>query len=137
MIRMALLLLILLPQAKDNECGNLAMKDAFLFLSQGSGPSTGYPLLGEDTIGSDPENSICIVDKNVAPNHARVSFQEGAWTVEDLGSDTGIIFKGKRVNKVVLSNEDTFQIGSFTFRFTEADIPEARDQFFETVTIIS
>jgi hypothetical protein len=40
------------------------------------------------------------------------------------------------VNKIVLSNEDTFEIGSFTFRFTEADIPEARDQFFETVTIL-
>ena len=133
---MALLLLKILPLVKHNERGNLAMKDAFLFLSQGTGPSTGYPLLGEETIGSDPENTICITDESVSPNHARVSFQEGAWTVEDLGSNSGIIFKGKRVNKVVLSNEDTFQIGSFTFRFTEADIPEARDQFFETVTIL-
>ena len=127
---------MVLLREKDNERGKLAMKDAFLFLSQGSGPSTGYPLLGEDTIGSGPENTICINDETVSPNHARVTFQEGAWTVEDLGSDSGIIFKGKRVNKVVLSNEDTFQIGSFTFRFTEADIPEARDQFFETVTIL-
>jgi hypothetical protein len=133
---MALLLLKVLPRVKHNERGNLAMKDAFLFLSQGAGPSTGYPLLGEETIGSDPENTICITDESVSPNHAKVSFQEGAWTVEDLGSNSGIIFKGKRVNKVVLSNEDTFQIGSFTFRFTEADIPEARDQFFETVTIL-
>ena len=125
-----------LPREKDNEGGKIAMKDAFLFLSQGPGPSTGYPLLGEDTIGSDPENTICLADETVSPNHARVTYQEGAWTVEDLGSDSGIIFKGKRVNKVVLFNEDTFQIGSFTFRFTEADIPEARDQFFETVTIL-
>ena len=133
---MALLLLIFLLREKANKSGNLVMKDAFLFLSQGPGPSTGYPLLGEATIGSDPDNTISLPDETVAPNHARVSFQEGAWTVEDLGSDSGIIFKGKRVNKVVLSNEDTFQIGSFTFRFTETDIPEARDQFFETVTIL-
>ena len=133
---MALLLLKVLPRVKHNERGNLAMKDAFLFLSQGTGPSTGYPLLGEETIGSDPENTICITDESVSPNHAKVSFQEGAWTVEDLGSNSGIIFKGKRVNKVVLSNEDTFQIGSFTFRFTEADIPEAGEEFFETVTIL-
>ncbi len=112
------------------------MKDAFLFLSQGPGPSTGYPLLGEETIGSSPDNTICLPDETVSPNHARVSFQEGAWTVEDLGSASGIIFQGKRVNKVVLTSEDTFQIGSFTFRFAEADIPEARDQFFETVTIL-
>ena len=133
---MALLLLIFLLREKDDESGNLAMKDAFLFLSQGPGPSTGYPLLGEDTIGSSPDNTISLDDETVSPQHARVSFQEGAWTVEDLGSSTGIIFKGKRVNKVVLSSEETFQIGSFTFRFTEADIPEARDQFFETVTIL-
>jgi pSer/pThr/pTyr-binding forkhead associated (FHA) protein len=113
------------------------MKDAFLFLSQGPGPSTGYPLLGEETIGSSPDSTIILPDdETVSPNHARVSFQEGAWTVEDLGSASGIIFKDKRVNKVVLSSEDTFQIGSFTFLFTEADIPEARDQFFETVTIL-
>ena len=112
------------------------MKDCFLFLNRGPGPSTGYPLLGEVTIGSSPDNTIWLPDEAVAPEHALVSFQEGAWTVEDLGSDTGIIFKGKRVNKVMLSAEDTFQIGDFTFRFTEADIPEARDQFFETITIL-
>ncbi len=133
---MALLLLIESMREKNNQSGNLAMKDAFLFLSQGPGPSTGYPLLGEETIGSSPDNTISLADETVSPDHARVSFQEGAWTVEDLGSTSGIIFKGKRVNKVVLSSEDTFQIGSFTFRFTEADIPEARDQFFETVTIL-
>jgi pSer/pThr/pTyr-binding forkhead associated (FHA) protein len=133
---MALLLLTNSMREKNNQSGNLAMKDAFLFLSQGPGPSTGYPLLGEDTIGSSPDNTISLDDETVSPQHARVSFQEGAWTVEDLGSSTGIIFKGKRVNKVVLSSEDTFQIGSFTFLFTEADIPEARDQFFETVTIL-
>jgi pSer/pThr/pTyr-binding forkhead associated (FHA) protein len=131
---MALLLLTNSMREKNNQSGNLAMKDAFLFLSQGPGPSTGYPLLGEDTIGSSPDNTISLDDETVSPQHARVSFQEGAWTVEDLGSSTGIIFKGKRVNKVVLSS--TFQIGSFTFLFTEADIPEARDQFFETVTIL-
>jgi hypothetical protein len=127
---MALLLLTTLMREKNNQSGNLAMKDAFLFLSQGPGPSTGYPLLGEQTIGSSPDSTIILPDdETVSPNHARVSFQEGAWTVEDLGSASGIIFKGKRV-------EDTFQIGSFTFLFTEADIPEARDQFFETVTIL-
>ncbi|MDH3801993.1 MAG: FHA domain-containing protein, partial [Deltaproteobacteria bacterium] len=135
-IKMALLLLTNLRREKNNQSVNLVMKDAFLFLSQGPGPSTGYPLLGEDTIGSDPDNTICLADETVSPNHARVTFQEGAWTVEDLGSTSGIIFKGKRVNKIVLSSEDTFEIGSFTFRFTEADIPEARDQFFETVTIL-
>jgi pSer/pThr/pTyr-binding forkhead associated (FHA) protein len=120
----------------NDQTGNLAMKDCFLFLTKGSSPSTGYPLLDEVTIGSSPENTICLPEENVSSYHARVSFQEGAWTVEDLGSATGVIFKGERVSKVVLASEDTFQIGDFTFRFTEADIPEARDQFFDTITIL-
>ena len=112
------------------------MKDCFLFLNKGPGPSTVYPLLDEVTIGRSTDNSICLPDKAVSRNHARVSYQEGAWTVEDLGSANGIIFNGERVEKVVLSSGDIFKIGNFTFRFEEKDIPEARDQFFETITIL-
>lgn len=120
---------------KDQE-GILPTKDYFLFLSKGSSPSTVYPLLDEITIGSSPDNTICLPEENVSPYHARVSFQEGAWTVEDLDSTTGIMFKGERVNKVILASGDTFHIGDFAFRFAEADIPEARDQFFDTITIL-
>jgi pSer/pThr/pTyr-binding forkhead associated (FHA) protein len=124
-------------QEKENDqAGILPMKDCFLFLTKGSSPSTGYPLLDEVTIGSSPDNTICLPEENVSPYHARVSFQEGALTVEDLGSAGGIIFKGERISKLALSPEDTFQIGDFTFRFTEANIPEARDQFFDTITIL-
>ena len=124
-------------QEKNNDhTGNLSIKDCFLFLTRGSSPSAGCPLLEEETIGSSPNNTICLPEENVAPYHARVSSQKGAWTVEDLGSASGIIFKGERVSKVALTSEDTFQIGDFTFRFTEADIPEARDQFFDTITIL-
>ena len=125
-----------MEERNKNQEEILPMKDCFLFLTKGSSPSTGYPLLDEVTIGSSPDNTICLPEENVSPYHARVSFQEGAWTVEDLGSASGIIFKGERVSKVILVSEDTFQIGDFTFRFTEADIPEARDQFFDTITIL-
>ena len=125
-----------MEEKENDQAGTLPMKDCFLFLTKGASPSTGYPLLEEVTIGSSPDNTICLPEENVSPYHARVSFQEGAWTVEDLGSADGIIFKGERVTKLALSSEDTFQIGDFTFRFTEADIPEARDQFFDTITIL-
>ena len=112
------------------------MKDGFLILDSGSGPNTVYPLIDEVTIGRSTDNAICLPDKTVSRNHARVSFQEGAWTLEDLGSSNGVIFNGKRVDTVVLSSEDIFKIGKFTFKFVEKDIPEARDQFFDTITIL-
>jgi hypothetical protein len=125
-----------MKEKNRDQTENLPMKDCFLFLTKGSSPSTGYPLLDELTIGRSPDNTICLPEENISPHHARVSYQEGAWTVEDLGSASGIIFKGERVNKVILASEDTFHIGDFTFRFFEADIPEARDQFFDTITIL-
>ena len=87
------------------------MKDCFLFLNRGPGPSTGYPLLGEVTIGSSPDNTICLDDEAIAPEHAVVSFQEGAWTVEDLQSANSIIFKGNPVNRVVTAVIASVKVG--------------------------
>ena len=112
------------------------MKEYFLIYDRGSGPNTVHPLVEQVTIGRTADNAITLTDKTVSRNHARISLLEGAWTVEDLNSANSIIFKGKRVNKVVLASGDTFQIGDFTFRFAEANIPEARDQYFETITIL-
>ena len=45
-----------------------------------------YPLEGSVSIGRSPENDITLVDYNVSRTHARVSFQQGSWRIEDLGS---------------------------------------------------
>ncbi len=121
---------------QNSETGSLSMKDCLLILDNDSGPNTVYPLIDEVTIGRSSESSISLSHNSVSRNHARVSLQEGAWTLEDLGSANGTVFKGKRVDKVVLASGDVFQIGIFTFRYVEKDIPEARDQFFDTITIL-
>ena len=121
---------------KVGRAGSLSMKDCFLIVDSGSGPNTVYPLLDEETIGRSADNSISLPDKTVSRKHARVVFQEGAWIVEDLGSANGIIFNDERVERIVLSSGDIFKIGKYTLCYEEKDIPEARDQFFETITIL-
>lgn len=113
------------------------MIDFFLILDRGAGPNTIYPLMDESTIGRSPDNTISLFDKTVSRNHAKITSQEGVWLLEDLNSVNGIIFNGECVDKVVLASGNTFKIGRFTFRFIEREIPEARDHFFETISILS
>jgi len=112
------------------------MKDCFLILNKGSGPGTVYPLIDGVTIGRDSDNDIVLADSAVSRQHARVSFQEEKWVLEDLGTANGTILNGLRVDKKTLTSGDIFKIGEFSFRFVEKDIPEARDQFFDTITIL-
>ena len=113
------------------------MKDCFLILDRGAGPNTIYPLMEESTIGRSSDNTISLFDKTVSRNHAKVTFQKGVWLLEDLNSANGIILNGKNVEKVALASGHTFKIGKFKFRFIEREIPEARDHFFETISILS
>jgi pSer/pThr/pTyr-binding forkhead associated (FHA) protein len=112
------------------------MKDCFLILNRGSGPGTVYPLLDGVSIGRDADNDIVLADSKVSRRHARISLQEEAWVLEDLGTANGTILNGLPVASKTLTSGDIFKIGEFTFRYIEKDIPEARDQFFETITIL-
>ena len=112
------------------------MKDCFLILNRGSGPGTVYPLLDGVSIGRDSDNDIVLADNKVSRQHARIRLQEEAWVLEDLGTANGTILNGLPVNKKTLTSGDIFKIGEFTFRYIEKDIPEARDQFFDTITIL-
>jgi CRP-like cAMP-binding protein len=114
------------------------MKDCFLTLDKGLGPNTVYPLMDDEiSIGRSTKNMITLLGKDVSRKHTRLRFREGEWVLEDLGSANGIVCNGKRLDKVVLTSGDTFKIGDCTFRFIEREIPEARDQFFETISILS
>jgi CRP-like cAMP-binding protein len=112
------------------------MKKCYLYLEKGPLQQAIYPLIGTTTIGRGPDNIICLTDPTVSRNHARLSFQEGKWVIEDLGSANGIIFGGRRVNQVSLQSGDAFHIGAITFRFQDSEAYEERGQLFETVEIL-
>ena len=113
------------------------MKQSYLAFEIGSMQKTIYPLLGQTTIGRSGDNTITLPDPTASRNHAKVSFTDGKWVVEDLGSANGIIFDGQRVEKVILRSGDTFKLGGVTFRFIEKELSEKNDQLFETVQILA
>jgi hypothetical protein len=80
-----------------------------------------YPLADSITIGRHKDNTITLADPIVSRFHAKLSFTEGHWTVEDLGSANGTTFQGQRITKKMLNLGDFFQIGVSLFRLVKAE----------------
>jgi CRP-like cAMP-binding protein len=114
-----------------------ALTKYYLTFQLGSMKESVYPLMGPTTIGRGADNTITVPDPTVSRNHAKLGFQDGEWIVEDLGSANGIYIEGKRVEKLVLKPGDTFKLGEIAFSLLDYGTPDARDQFTQTVEILS
>ncbi|HVO84522.1 MAG TPA: cyclic nucleotide-binding domain-containing protein [Syntrophobacteria bacterium] len=113
------------------------MKKYYLAVERGSIQANIYPLLGPTTIGRGPDNTIIIQDPTASRSHACVSFRDGVWLVEDLGSRNGIIASGRRIQDMPLKSGDTFQIGEISFRFLEKDLGGRAEHLAATVEVLS
>lgn len=87
------------------------------------GPSTGQTFtLNESviTLGRDPQNSVFLNDMTVSRRHARMDLagtSDDVATIEDLGSLNGTWVDGAIINKAMLSDGSTIQIGTFRMVF--------------------
>ena len=111
------------------------MKTFGLGLRQGL-QRTIYPLSATTTIGRTPDNTITVVHPTVSRKHARLWVEGSTWVIEDLESVNGIVFQGKRVDKLELSSGDTFQLGEVEFYFFDMDVSLGKTQYLETVEIL-
>lgn len=72
------------------------------------------------TIGRDPSNSVFLNDMTVSRQHARLDLsgiESGFSTVEDLGSLNGTWVDGAIINRAMLKDGSTIQIGTFRMVF--------------------
>lgn len=113
------------------------MNRFYLCLKRGTLQKSVYPLEGSITIGRSGENDITLVDSDVSRSHARISFQTDSWTIEDLGSSTGIILGGKRIDKRELKSGDAFQIGGITLSLMEEGAFDKTEQLSETMQVFA
>jgi CRP-like cAMP-binding protein len=111
------------------------MKTFGLALRQGL-QRTIYPLSENTTIGRAPDNTVTVVHPTVSRKHARLSFEGGTWVLEDLGSVNGIVFQGRRVDKVQLSPGDPFELGEVEFYFFDMEVSQGKTLFLETMEIL-
>lgn len=71
-----------------------------------------YRLIGKHIrIGRAPDNDISIDNPSISRYHAMLSLSAEGYLIEDLKSRNGIRVNGSLIDKVVLSSEDTLQIG--------------------------
>ncbi len=65
------------------------------------GPNVGktYPLTDHNTLGTDPDNSIVLLDRRAAPRHARIERKEGRFVVIADGSGRDVVVNGVQVDQ--------------------------------------
>ena len=63
------------------------------------------------TIGRLPDNTVQIDNLAVSGHHAKISFNDGHYVIEDLGSLNGTYVNNKRVGKATLIHGDQVLIG--------------------------
>lgn len=89
-------------------------------LSIVNGPHTGTTFVldtPEITIGRDPSNSVFLNDMTVSRHHAKMHLVPGANSIEDLGSLNGTWVDGAIINRAMLEDGSTIQVGTFRMIF--------------------
>jgi len=97
-----------------------------------SGPDTGKSVEVADgaTLGRATECSVCLHDRSVSRQHARLERTDATWKVVDTQSRNGVTVRGKRVAEAALADGEEFLIGEVLLRFrselrTEPEKPRA------------
>lgn len=76
-----------------------------------------YPLYAVTTLGRSIANDIIIDDDYSSNEHARISWQENQWWLEDLASSNGTFINDLPINKAtVITNGDLITVGETQFR---------------------
>ena len=71
------------------------------------------------TIGRSPSCNLRLSDSTVSRTHARLSYANGSWFIQDLGSKAGTIVNATHVEAIKLQHGDRIQLGESTFIFVE------------------
>lgn len=66
---------------------------------------------GAYNIGRDPAADIVVTDPRVSSVHAVLERGSEGWEIEDAGSLNGTFFDGRRVERMVIDHDETFQLG--------------------------
>jgi len=85
--------------------------------------------LGEEAviIGRTSDCDIQILTDNVSRKHARISYLNEEYKIEDLGSTNGIYVNGVKIEKCILRKHDVLEIGGLKILFLEEKIRQDND----------
>jgi DNA-binding winged helix-turn-helix (wHTH) protein len=87
---------------------------------------------GVNVIGRDPDAAVWLEVPGVSRRHAQIILENGAATLEDLGSKNGTLLRGRPVSsRVTVRDADRIQVGSevLVFRVSTSGISTASEPF--------
>lgn len=82
---------------------------------------------GKNTIGSSPDNDICIGDSYASGKHASLKFADNEYFITDLDSSNGTVVNEKEISKMELKDNDVIRIGETKFKFKALFIPSQKE----------
>ncbi len=91
------------PQAQPG----VSPPGAYIFVEQ-DGKIVGKCQLNRPilTVGRLSSNDIQVTNKRVSRYHAKIRQENGTWLIEDVDSVNGLIYEGRRVEQLTLTNGD-------------------------------
>jgi sigma-B regulation protein RsbU (phosphoserine phosphatase) len=105
-----------------------------------AGPNAGrrYKLReqGDFILGRRSDCQIFIPDMRVSRQHARIHQEQGAWVIEDLGSNNGTFVNGERIQSQKLKHQDEISIATNSIRVEMPEAGKRQRDFDSHVTIV-
>jgi transcriptional regulator with GAF, ATPase, and Fis domain len=107
----------------------------YLTIIRGGQPLQDY-LLTEilTTIGSSPESTLCLPDKNIASLHAQIIQREGRFLLINLDVKRRTLVNGKRIEEVALKEGDIVKLGQIELKFSSQ--PLAAPSFLQKLEAV-
>jgi pSer/pThr/pTyr-binding forkhead associated (FHA) protein len=103
--------------------------DAYLEGLEGIEPASTYPLDEINLIGRAIDNTLILNQNTVSGYHARLSFQQDQWWLEDLGSRNGTFVNELPVSEpLVITNGDILGFGNTRLRLVSGLPPGKENQ---------
>lgn len=99
---------------------------AHLLVADGPQQGQSHALTEINTLGRAADNTVCLGDETVSLYHARLTYHNGQWWFEDLGSRNGSWVNDLVVEQpLVVTHGDTLRLGRVRLRFQAGHAPDA------------
>jgi hypothetical protein len=123
---LALILLYLWRDVRASATAAGAIPQAYLELVGPPVPGKAFPLLPVNLLGRAADNTIVLDENTVSARHARLSYQQGQWWLEDQGSKNGSGVNELDLQEpLVVTLGDRIRIGSVLLVLRGGPVPLA------------
>jgi pSer/pThr/pTyr-binding forkhead associated (FHA) protein len=106
----------------------LTMPMAHLLTISSESLEPAYQLGEVNLLGRANDNTLTLPETTVSAYHARISFRQGTWWLEDLGSRNGTIINDiPVVEPTIVIFGDEIHLGSVIVQFCAGPVPEIQE----------